>query len=386
MSEEKVIKEEENKIPESDEPRSQAPAPLPEKKKADPVKRWAILVLLLCALILTGHILSDKFTPYTSNGRIKAYVIPIVPLVSGPLTKVNVSNNQRITTGQVLAVIDSEKYQMAVDRARADLQLATQSSNAEVAAVSAAQAKVAEARANLQNAEIKGERIIRLSKKGAASISRADDARSKIASSKAQLERALAELEKAKFNLGNTGSDNAKVKSAMTALESAELDLYRSAIRAPSDGIITNLTVDVGQYAGVGAPIMTFIATGFIWIQADMRENCLGNIRPDNLVEIVLDAAPGKIFKGQVMSIGYGVSDSSSNSLGALTTVQPAQGWLRQAQYMPVLIRFTDIEQAKGNLRAGGQANVIIYSGGHPVLEAIGRLWIRMISLLSHIY
>jgi multidrug resistance efflux pump len=72
--------------------------------------------------------------------------------------------------------------------------------------------------------------------------------------------------------------------------------------------------------------------------------------------------------------------------MGSLTKVQPSQGWLRQAQHMPVLIRFSDIENTRGFLRAGGQVNVIVYTGNHAALNTIGRLWIRMISLLSHIY
>ena len=359
-----------------------------KKKKRDPIKLWTGITVGLCIAIFFGHIFADKYTPYTSNGRIEAFVVPIVPQVSGPLTKVNVTNNQFVTTGQILAVIDSAKYELGVRRAQADLQQASQTSQADVSSVTTAQAGVAEAEANLRNAEVKGARIIKLSKQGAASISRADDARSSIESKKAKLASARSELEKAKSNLGNTGQDNARVRSALVALETAQLDLHRSSIRAPSDGVITNLTVDVGQYASTGAPVMTFIATKQAWIQADMRENCLLNIKKDDPVEIVLDAAPGQLFKGEVMSVGYGVSDNTGNTLGGLSTVQPTQGWLRQAQPMPVLIRFSNLEGFKGKriIRAGGQANVIIYTGDGLILNTLGRLWIRMISLLSHIY
>lgn len=356
-----------------------------EKPHRDPIKIWTVFAVALCLFLFIAHILSDKYTPYTSNGRIEAFVVPIVPQVSGPLTRVFVTNNQPVSSGQVLAVIDSAKYELAVRRAQADLQLATQTSEADIAAVATAQAKVAEAEANLRNAEVKGERIIKLSKQGAASLSRADDARSRIAANKAKLASALSELEKAKSKLGNTGPDNAQIRSAMAALETAQLDLHRSSIRAPSDGIITNLTIDVGQFAGTGSPVMTFISTKDVWVQAAMRENCLVNIKKNDPVEMVLDAAPGHVFKGRVMSIGYGVSDNSGNSLGSLTTVQPTQGWLRQAQYMPVLIEFSD-NSAYGFRRVGGQVNVIIYTGKHPLLNMLGRLWIRMISLLSHVY
>jgi multidrug resistance efflux pump len=354
-------------------------------RETPPVKLWTGAAVTLCIAIFVCHVLSDKYTPYTSNGRIEAFVVPIVPQVSGALTQVNVTNNQFVTSDQVLAIVDSAKYELAVRRAQADLQQATQTSEADVSVVSTAQARVAEAEANLRNAEVKGARLIKLSKQGAASVSRADDARSRIEASKAKLASAQSELEKARSNLGGTGQDNARVRSALVALESAQLDLARSSITAPGDGIITNLTIDVGHFAGTGVPLMTFIATRQVWIQADMRENCLINIKNGNPVELVLDAAPGKVFQGEVMSVGYGVSNNTTNSLGGLATVQPTQGWLREAQHMPVLIRFTD-DATKGLKRAGGQVNVIIYTGDHTLLNSLGRIWIRMISLLSHLY
>ncbi len=355
------------------------------KKKRDPVRLWTGCTIVLCLLLFVGHILADKYTPYTSNGRVEAFVVPIVPEVSGTLAEIKVKNNQLVVNDQILAVIDSAKYELAVKRAQADLQLATQTTEADVSSVSSAQARVAEAEANLRNAEVKGRRIIKLSKQGAASLSRADDARSRIEASKAKLASARSELEKAKSNLGSTGLDNAKVRSALVALETAQLDLQRSSIRAPSDGIITNLTIDIGHYASVGSPLMTFISTKFVWIQADMRENSLINIETGNTVELVLDAAPGKIFNGEVLNVGYGVSDNVSNTLGTLTTVQPTQGWLRQPQHIPVLVKFTD-DEARSFKRAGGQVNVIVYTGNHPVLNTLGRVWIRMISYLSHLY
>ena len=71
--------------------------------------------------------------------------------------------------------------------------------------------------------------------------------------------------------------------------------------------------------------------------------------------------------------------------MGGLATVQPTQGWLRQAQHIPVLIRFTD-DESKGSKRVGGQVNTIIYTDGHPVMRTFGRFWIRLISFISHLY
>ncbi len=356
-----------------------------EEKGRDPVKIWTWVILLFCLTIFICHLLGDKFTPYTADGRIAAFIVPIAPQVSGTLINVYANNNEAVKADEELAVIDPTRYELAVQRAQADLQQASQASAADVNSVATAQAKISEAEANLRNAEIKGQRIIKLSKVGAASISRADDSRAKIEASQARLRSARSELEKTKSNLGMAGEDNARIKSALTALEMAEFDLANTTIRAPSSGVITNLAVDVGHYASAGAPIMTFISTKDIWIQANMRENSLGHIKNGNPVELVLDAAPGRIFNGEVLSVGYGVSDNSNDVLGGLTTVQTTQGWLRQPQHFPVLIRFTD-DSVVGFRRAGGQVNVIVYTGQRPVLNSLGALWIRLISVLSHLY
>lgn len=354
-------------------------------KKRDPIKFWTRTALILLVVLFTAHIIGDKYVPYTANARVEAYIVPIAPEVSGRLSKIYVTNNQMVKSGDKLVEIDSQKYELAVKQAQADLQSATQASDADLASVSTAQARVTEAEANLLNAQVKGERIVKLAEQGAASKSRADDARSRITASEAKLESAKSELQKAKSNLGDTGPDNAKVQAALANLERAQLDLNRATIIAPSDGIITNFSIDVGHFANTGAPLMTFISISDVWIQADMRENSLGKINAGDEVEIVLDAAPGKVFKGSIRSVGWGVSDDTQNQMGGLTTVKTTQGWLREPQHFPVIVDFSD-DESKGFKRAGGQANVIVYTGGNPVINGVGKMWIRLVSFLSHIY
>jgi multidrug resistance efflux pump len=362
------------------------PAKKEEPKKRDPIKFWTRTTLIVLIALFVGHILSDKYVPYSSNARVEAYVVPLAAQVSGQLSRVYVTNNQMVKEGDKLVEIDASKYELAVRQAQADLQTATQASDADTASVATAQANVTEAEANLLNAQVKGERIIKLAKQGAASKSRADDARSRITSSEAKLVSAKSELEKAKSNLGATGQDNAKIKQALVNLETAQLDLHRAVVRAPSDGIIANFSVDVGHFANVGAPIMTFISVKDVWIQADMRENSLGNIESGDKVGIVLDAAPGHVFKGSIRSVSWGVSDDTTNQMGGLTTVAPTKGWLRQPQNFPVILDFENVEDSKGMKRAGGQANVIVYTTGNPLLNGAGKLWMWGISIASHVY
>ena len=114
-------------------------------KKRDPIKFWTRTTLLVLVALFVGHILSDKYVPYTSNARVEAYVIPLAAEVSGMLSKVYVTNNQFVKEGDKLVEIDAVKYELAVRQAQADLQSATQASDADTASVTTAQSRVTEA-------------------------------------------------------------------------------------------------------------------------------------------------------------------------------------------------------------------------------------------------
>ena len=171
----------------------------------------------------------------------------------------------------------------------------------------------------------------------------------------------------------------------MAALGKAKRDLLRTKIYAPSDGGITNLNIDEGHFANVGAPLLTFVSVSSVWVEANMRENSLGNMRRGNPVDIVLDMAPGRIFKGEVVSRGFAVESSNQGTTGNLVSVKTDSGWLRSAQRFPVVIKFND-DTSKGLRALGGQADVQVYTGEHAFLNALGRIWIRLMSYLSYVY
>ena len=96
------------------------------------------------------------------------------------------------------------------------------------------------------------------------------------------------------------------------------------------------------------------------------------------------DVAPGRIFRGTVSSVGYGVDQSGGASPGALPTVEGASGWLRDPLRFPVVVRF-DVVSPQGLLWGGGQVDVIVYTGNNFILNGIGKLRIRLSSLLSYV-
>ena len=166
----------------------------------------------------------------------------------------------------------------------------------------------------------------------------------------------------ARESAGERSENNAQLISARSAVEKAELDLKRTKVVAPSRGVVTDLRTDVGQYAQPGAPAMTLIAVHDLWINADMTENNLGNIKPGDQVDIVLDVMPGEVLKGRVRSVGGGVGTGQPAQAGALPKIENSRDWLRQAQRFPVGGRVRSVRARAAATRCGSAARPTCWS------------------------
>lgn len=367
---------------------AEKPATHPEpepKKTADPVKRLTWIVLAVVVLLFVWYVQADRHAPWTDQARVHAWIVPISPKVAGKVMQVEVEQDQFVKAGDLLVQIDKRDYELAVQKAQADLELAEQDIGASAEQVGVAEAHLSEARTQLAHYEAQAKRYLELAEKGTLSKADADKTRAEVAKAKARVESAKAELAKAEDQLGAEGKDNARIRAAITALEQARIDLGETSIYAPTDGGITNLKIEKGYHANAGTPLMTFVSFSDVWIQANIRENGIGNIKPGDPVEIALDMAPGKVFQGKVVSRGFAVKQDSGGAAGEAATIKGDSGWLRDAQRFPVVIHFED-DSARGYRFAGGQADVQIYTGDHAILNTLGRLWIRLMSWMSYVY
>ncbi|MFM4940051.1 HlyD family secretion protein [Aeromonas enteropelogenes] len=374
----------------SQDPQPSQPTPSAPPAPAGKGSRVATqLLLALIGLSLLWYFAADRLTPYSSQARVQAFVVPIAAQVSGQVQQVLVKNNDDVAQGQPLFEIDPSQYQIALQRARSDYDSVLRSVNAASAGVTAAEASLQAARANRLKAEQDANRQERLYAEdpGAISVRRLEVARATRVQAQSQVKAAEASLIQAKEAAGNSGDKNSQLMSARSAIEKAELDLAHTRVLAPSRGLVTDLRTDVGQFVSAGAPAMTLIAIHDVWISADMTENNLGNLAPGDEVAIVLDVMPGQVFKGRIRSLGNGVSAGNQTAAGSLPTVQNNRDWLRQAQRFPVAIEFDKEELARlQGIRVGGQAEVLVYSGDNWLMNGLGALFIRLMSLLSYLY
>ncbi|RDK07653.1 HlyD family secretion protein [Cupriavidus lacunae] len=367
-------------------PEPASPGPAAASDTSGKGVRWVVVLIVLS---LAWYLLADRFTPYTQQARVQAFVIPVASEVSGRVTQVLVRNNQNVESGTVLFEVDPQQYRIALDRARADLESTRRQIGANTAGIDAAQESLHAAQANEVKARQDSERLERLYREdpGTVSVRRLEVARATHTQAISQVGAARAEVERAKEQQGGSDESNAKLRSAAAAVEKAELDLSNAKVRARTAGLITDLQTEAGRYAAAGSPVMTLIAIHDVWITADLTENNLGHLEPGTPVAIVLDALPGKVLEGRVRSIGYGVSAGQSPPPGSLPTVQNSRDWLRPAQRFPVIV---DIDRGQfatlRGVRIGGQAEVMAFpTSGNP-LNPPGRLFIRLMSWLSYVY
>jgi multidrug resistance efflux pump len=365
------------------EERTPAQPALAETDSANPLRRAALVVVAVTILLFALSIVMERLTPSSSQAVVQAYVVRMAPEVAGRVISVEVADNARVEAGQVLFRIDPRPFELAAAEAQAQVEQIGQTLGASTAAVDSAQAKVVKETAELENVQAQTERVFELVKRGVYPASKADTARAAQDAARAVLTASQADLAKAREELGPKGADNPQLKAALATLERARLNLLYTTVKAPADGLVSNLQLATGQFIGAGQAALTFIDLSTVWVSADFKENSLEYMSTSDRAELVFDSLPGAIFKAHVESIGWGVSQNSVDPNTGLPTIKNATGWVRDPQRFPVRL-IVDETPPRGGLRVGSQVNVVVYAGNNPVTDALGAVWIRVISILTY--
>ncbi len=366
----------------ADVPATAEALPTAAPRPPSPVRRVTLIVIAICAVLFFYGIAADRYTPYTREALVQAYLVKISPEIAGRVIEVAVQTDQRVEPGAVLFRIDPEQYEFAVRRAEAQLETVGQSIGVSTAAVATAEAKLAEAVAKRENVRDQAARTLELVNKRVYPEARRAEAQAALESAEAVVAQAEAEVERARQALGPAGTANPQIREAMAALAQANLDLQRTTVLAPSEGGVTNLSLAVGQLLGKGEAAMSYIDLREVWIEAAFREISLESIAVGDRVEIVLDILPGRVISGRVAALGYAVGTRRIDARTGLPAPRSQSGWIRPSQPMPVRIEF---EKETRPLRFGSQASVMVYPGDNVIMNAIGWLRMRIAALLAYV-
>ena len=364
---------------------SQAVEPTAEEaaavRSADP-RRKKVLLGLAGAFLLAGggwYMLHDSGQVSTDNAYVSADSAQVTPLVAAAVVEVPVVNTQYVHKGAVLLRLDDSDFRLALEKAEAaylkarrQYRQSSATSGSLAAQVGARQADIGQARAQLaaaQSAVAKAkadlDRREHLAGDGFVSREELTSYRNAYVSAQSGVREAEAAIVQAEANRGaaqqsyvanqaliaDTSIDTSPdVAAAKAALDQARLDLSRTVIRAPIDGVVTNRQVQVGQRIAAGNPVMTVVPVGTVYVDANFKEGQLTRVRPGQPVELTSDLYGGKtVFHGRVIGFAGG-----TGAAFALIPAQNATGnWIKVVQRLPVRVALDPKELARHPLRVG---------------------------------
>jgi len=363
---------------------SQAPATV-DAPKADTAKRRQLFVGLAGAVLVAGlgygawYALVGSHHVETDNAYVAADSAQITPLVGGPVRSVEVRDTQAVRRGQVLVALDDSDARITLASAEADLAKAErrvrgyfatdESLSAQITAREADQARaaatLASAKSDLERARIDLDRRKALAANGAVSgdeLTRAQNAfanaQAAAASAKAAQVQAQANRAAAVGSLtantvmtdGTTVQTNPEVAAARARVEQARLDLARTVIRAPIDGVVTRRNVQIGQRVAPGATLMQVVPIQQAYVDANFKEGQLKKVAIGQPVELKADLYGGSVtYHGKVVGLSGG-----TGSAFAMIPAQNATGnWIKVVQRLPVRIALDPTELKANPLRVG---------------------------------
>lgn len=322
----------------SETQRHSAPTP---KSKASRHRLFLILFFLFLATWLgLGYLRYNQQFISTEDAFINGNQTQIGPEVSGLLQTTPWQNNKDVQKGDVLFTLDPTPYQLAVDAAKAGLSAAKREQQTADAAIITAQAELLRQEAAAQQARDHLYRLTNIKNKQFVSEQALSDARSALAVAKAAVEQARAQLDQTKASAGASGSENDRIKAAKAQLSQAEYNLSRTVVRAPMSGRLANYSIEPGQPVSAHQTVCSIVATTGLWVDANVKETELGEIRVGQPAQIESDIYPGHVFKGHVLSIAAG----AGNAFSLLPPQNATGNWVKVTQRVPVRIVLDDTD------------------------------------------
>lgn len=348
-------------------------------------KKNKLFPLILGIVVVIGLIfgitkyLHSMHHEETDDAQIEGNISPVISKVSGYVEKIFVEDNQRVSKGDTLVLLEDDDYQLnvmqaeaALENARANLDVVKATYNVSqanqstsVVSVSAAEANIEAAKVDLWKATQDFKRYSNLVKEGSVTEQQFEKAKADKEAAERKLDvlieqkRIAAEQSKASRSQTDVSSNNVAVAESVVKMKEAELDMAKlqlsyTAVTAQTDGIVSKKNVQLGQLIQAGQSLFALVIDKDRWVVANFKETQMEKMHPGQDVEVKIDAYPGETFNGMVESI----SPATGAKFSLLPPDNATGNFVKVVQRVPVKITFKESEENLKKFIAG--MNVIV--------------------------
>jgi multidrug resistance efflux pump len=345
-----------------------ATAPAAAVPAPDP-KRRVLFGVILGLIAIFGVVLvlyAWKLPPFTGavqqtdNAFVRGQVTIISPQVSGYVTSVHVQDYQVVKQGELLATVDDRIYRQQLDQATANLHAAeaalANSANTQASAqgtVAQRRASIASAEAALVQAQANATRARKLFEGGWVAQAQIDTTQASLRAAQAAVAEANASQGVAQSGVSSAvvsrGSLEAAVEAARAQVRLAQINLDNTRIIAPADGRLGEVSVRLGQSVVAGSTQLTSLVPNLIWVNANMKETQLKNIRIGQPVTMTVDSLGGATLSGLVERI----SPATGSEFSVIKPDNATGNYTKVAQRVPVRIAIDPNQEVTARLAPG---------------------------------
>ncbi len=327
------------------------------------------------ALVLVGGIswVCGKFihlgnVEFTDNAQIKQHLTPVNTRVQGFIKKIYFEEYQPVKKGDTLVVIEDTEYRLKLAQAEADYKNALAGKSAMHTTINTTQnnifvtdAIIEEQRVRLKNAETDYKRYEELMKEEAVTPQQFDRIRTEYAATKAKYEQLLRQKQSSMLvkqeQTQRLEQNDSDIKLAEAALELAKLNLSYTVICATTDGVTGRKDIHEGELVQAGQSLVTLVDGTEKWVIANYKETQTTDMRRGQQVEMKVDAIPGIVYKGRIVSI----SDATGSFYSLIPQDNSAGNFVKVEQRIPVRIEFTEENNQADLQRLRAGMNVECY-------------------------
>jgi membrane fusion protein (multidrug efflux system) len=332
--------------------------------KRRPLLRPVLFALLPIALIAGGYLYaSGGAVMETDNAYVQADTVGISTDVSGIVQQVLVTDNQKVLRGDVLFKLDPKPFRLALERTEAQVGTTKNDLLAMQASYRNMEAQIQQAKADVDFNMTNFKRQEQLLTNNFTPRATYDAAKNSLQGAQQKLASLEQQLQGLSANLNGDPTapieDHPRYKDAIAARDEAARQLDHTVVRAPFDGIVTNVpSLQPGQYLAASTVAFNVVSSDHVWVQANPKETELTYVKPGQKATIEVDTYPGVEWSGTVDSI----SPASSSSFSLLPAENSSGNWVKVVQRIPVRVR---VQNALGKppLRVGMSVELSIDTG-----------------------